>query len=178
MLRKRGGRLVCVLGLSVLLLAGSAGPVDALVALGSAGRLGGTSYYWGGCKYGSAPFPGYLRISTPPPLVTGIASRRGREMIRYGAWLVDAGTGSTIQFSGWSGLLSVRGSRWKTWSGETAFTADWRGNYRIDIRVEWWNRRLTRRIGWRADRITDYGYIDEWGTNWGGPFTSCMRQPT
>jgi hypothetical protein len=72
-------------------------------------------------------------------------------------------------------LVERRRRPWATWTGETAFIADWRGNYRIDFRIEWWDQ--TRQLAWQARRITAYYYFDEWNTAWGGPFPSCMRQP-
>jgi hypothetical protein len=126
------------------------------------------------CKYGSAPYPGYLRVSTRPPNVTGTPSRLGAEWVRYAAWLVDL-AGNTVQVTPWSGWLSAGEGAWATWTGETSFTADWRGNYRIDLRIEWWDQ--SSRLAWQAHRITAYYYFDEWNTAWGGPFPSCMRQP-
>src|SRR5215210_1343379 len=46
--------------------------------------------YSANCKYGSAPYPGYLRVSTRPPSVMGTASRAGAEWVRYAAWLIDS----------------------------------------------------------------------------------------
>lgn len=126
------------------------------------------------CKYGSAPYPGYLRVSTRPPNVTGTPTRPGPEWVRYAAWLVDP-AGNTVLVTPWSPWLSAGDGAWATWTGETSFTADWRGNYRIDLRIEWWDQ--SSRLAWRVHRITDYYYFDEWNTAWGGPFPSCMRQP-
>jgi hypothetical protein len=131
--------------------------------------------YAANCKYGSAPYPGYLRVSTRPPSVMGTPSRPGPERVRYAAYLVDP-AGNTVSVSYWSGWLPAGDGAWATWTGETSFTADWRGNYRIVIRIEWWDE--SRQIAWQLRRVTDYYYIDEWNTARGGPFTSCMRQPT
>ena len=135
---------------------------------------GQSSFFAANCKYGLAPYPGYLRVSTRPPNVSGIPSRAGAEWVRYVAWLVDP-AGNTVVVTPWSGWLSAGDGAWSTWSGETSLTADWRGNYRIDLRIEWWD--ASSLLAWRAHRITAYYYIDEWGTSWGGPFSSCMRQP-
>jgi len=135
---------------------------------------GQSTFFAANCKYGLAPYPGYLRVSTRPPNVTGIPSRAGAEWVRYIAWLVDP-AGNTVLVTPWSGWLSAGDGVWSTWSGETSLTADWRGNYRIDLRIEWWD--ASSLLAWRAQRITAYYYIDEWGTSWGGPFPSCMRQP-
>ena len=94
--------------------------------------------------------------------------------MRYGAWLVDT-AGNTVNPGAWSGFLVAGDSAWATWSGETSFTEDWRGNYRIMLRIEWWDE--SSLLAWQVNQINQYTYIDEWGTNWGGPFTSCMRQP-
>jgi hypothetical protein len=126
------------------------------------------------CKYGSAPYPGYLRVSTRPPKVTGAASRLGAEWVRFAAWLVDP-AGNTVSVTSWSPWLAAADGVWATWTGETFFTADWRGNYRIEFRIEWWDQ--SNRIAWQWHRITGYYYFDEWNTAWGGPFPSCMRQP-
>jgi hypothetical protein len=135
---------------------------------------GQTSFFGAACKYNSAPYPGSLRISTRPPQVTGTASRPGAEWVRYAAWLVDP-VGNTVDVSSWSGWLSAEDGAWATWTGETFFIADWRGNYRIDFRIEWWDQ--SSQLAWQARRVTAYYYFDEWNTAWGGPFPSCMRQP-
>jgi hypothetical protein len=130
--------------------------------------------YRAACKYNAAPYPGSLRVSTSPPQVTGTATRPGAEWVRYAAWLVDP-SGSTVDVSSWSGWLAAGDDAWATWTGETAFFADWRGNYRIEFRIEWWDQ--SSLLAWQVRRITDYYYFDEWNTAWGGPFPSCMRQP-
>lgn len=139
-----------------------------------AAQPGQNAIFPASCKYGSAPFPGYLRVSTRPPNVMGAPARPGPEWVRYAAWLVDP-AGNTVSVSSWSGWLQAGDGTWATWTGETSFTADWRGNYRIEFRIEWWSQ--SSRIAWQVRRITDYYYIDEWNTSWGGPFPSCMRQP-
>jgi hypothetical protein len=126
------------------------------------------------CKYGLAPYPGYLRVSTRPPRVTGAPGRPGAEWVRFAAWLVDP-AGNTVLVTSWSGWLAAADGAWATWTGETSFTADWRGSYRIDFRIEWWDQ--SSLIAWQVRRITNYYYFDEWNTAWGGPFPSCMRQP-
>lgn len=126
------------------------------------------------CKYGSAPYPGYLRVWTRPPQVAGMPSRPGSEWVRFAAWLVDP-AGNTVLVTSWSDWLQAADGAWATWTGETSFTADWRGNYRIVFQIEWWDR--SSRLAWKVWRIDDYYYFDEWNTAWGGPFTSCMRQP-
>jgi hypothetical protein len=135
---------------------------------------GQSTVFGAACKYNSAPYPGSLRISTRPPEVMGTTSRAGAESVRYAAWLVDP-AGNTVAVSSWSGWLTAQDGAWATWSGETAFIADWRGNYRIDFRIEWWDQ--SRQLAWQVRRITAYYYFDEWNTAWGGPFASCMRQP-
>jgi hypothetical protein len=137
-------------------------------------RPGQTSLHVATCKYGSAPYPGYLRISTRPPYVMGTPTRAGAEWVRYGAWLVDT-AGNTVNPGSWSGFLAAGDSAWATWSGETSFTHDWRGNYRIMLRIEWWDE--SKLLASQVHQVNQYTYIDEWNTNWGGPFPSCMRQP-
>jgi hypothetical protein len=109
-----------------------------------------------------------------PPQVTGTSTRAGAEWVRYAVWLVDL-AGNTVSVSSWSIWLGAGDSTWSTWTGETAFTADWRGNYRLVVLIEWWDQ--TTRLASQVRRIDEYTYIDEWNTAWGGPFTSCMRQP-
>jgi hypothetical protein len=137
-------------------------------------KPGQSAVFPANCKYGLAPYPGYLRVSTRPPNVTGTSSRPGAEWVRYAAWLVDS-AGNTVSVTSWSGWLAAGDGAWATWTGETSFTADWRGNYRIDFRIEWWDQ--SSRLAWQVRRVTDYYYFDEWNTAWGGPFPSCMRQP-
>jgi hypothetical protein len=108
--------------------------------------------------------------------VTGTSTRAGAEWVRYAAWLVDL-AGNTVMQTSWSDFLAAGDTAWATWTGETSFTADWRGNYRIVLRIEWWDE--SSLLAWQVHRVNQYNYIDEWNTTWGGgPFTSCMRQPT
>lgn len=106
--------------------------------------------------------------------MTGTPSRPGAEWVRFAAWLVDP-AGNTVSVTSWSVWLAAGDGAWATWAGETSFTANWRGNYRIEFRIEWWDQ--NNRIAWQVRRITDYYYFDEWNTARGGPFPSCMRQP-
>ena len=173
--RRKSARIACALGVAfTLLLAGSVSAADAVV-IGGNGKRGPSVTYAADCKYGSRPYPGYLKVTTWPPKVAGAPSRPGREWVRFRAWLVNPSGYGVGVWTDWSAWLRVRDDTWATWSGTTSLTADWRGNYRMDVAIEWWNN--TRRIGWRTHRITDYYYIDEWNTSWGGPFPSCMRQP-
>ncbi len=145
--------------------------------LGQGGKRGASAIPRGACKYGNNGLNGFLRTSAVPPAVSGANVRRRAGDVtraRYRAYLVDASQGhATLEVSGWSGWLRVREGRGSTWQGETAFSGGWRGNYRMDVRIEWW--RSGRLVGWRAYRITTYNYFDQYNRGPNGPLSSCYK---
>jgi hypothetical protein len=50
---------------------------------------------------------------------------------------------------------------------------DWRGNYGVDIRVEWWNSK--RMVGWRTYRLSAFQYFDQYNVGPFGPLSSCYK---
>jgi hypothetical protein len=151
-------------------------PVQAEVTGGEGWR--GASYVpQGSCKYSNNTLRGWLTTSVPPPSVTGANTRRRkrneRTRVRYAVWLVDAYTGATYAVSNWSASLLVRERSWRGWSSGTSFDADWRNNYRLELRIEWW--RSGRRIGWRSHRVTAYKFYDHYNTGPYGPIAWCTR---
>jgi hypothetical protein len=163
------------LGVLVALLCSvpAAAQADVLAAKGKRGR---SAVPTGHCKYGNTGLRGFLTTSVRPPVVTGANLRRRRRndrtSVRYAVYLVDATNGHrTLEVSNWSGWLRVREATRATWSGTTSFTYDWSGNYRVDLRVEWW--KAGRRVGWRAHRVTSYQFFDQYNAGPYGPISSC-----
>jgi len=167
-------------GLRLLIVA----PLAAILVLGAAPAQGGALGGWGkrgrsstgpvACKFGVFGTYSTLALSAYPPQVTGARARRGREFVRYRAYLVNTSE-NVVNRTGWSDWIRVRDYRWKSWSGITQMSGDWRGNYYLDYRIEWWTH--SRRIGLRDLRLYPYYYYSEHNEGPMGPFSSCFRQP-
>lgn len=173
------------------LVATTAGLVTAALALltspahaypyadsGSGTFIGRASTTTGSCKYMRTNVNGWMRTATSPPVVTGANPTYGAgndwSWVRYRAFLVRLDTGATVTSTGWSGWLSVRDDQSATWSGTTLLDGtDWRGNYVVDYRIEWWNS--TRILGWQAHRLTPYVYYDGISSGSYGPISSCYK---
>jgi hypothetical protein len=161
-------------GLLAALLAtvlGAAPAADAHSVLAERGWTG-ASYIpdRGVCKFRVG---GVLQVGTNPPTVTGPNLRRRRRDLtraRYAVWFMR-GNGEVLDASNWSGWIRVSDRGWSTWNGFTAFNGDWRNNYLLDFRIEWWKR--GRRKGWRAYRMETYNYWDQYNIGPYGPFSSC-----
>ena len=163
------------LGLAALVTCLAVAPAHAYV-LASAGKRGASRSSAARCEYRNTGLRGYLTLTAFPPVVRGANLRRGRRdltWVRYKAYWVDGYTGNTLVSSGWSSWRLASDRRRTTWGGSTYWSADWRGNYLLDIRVEWWKR--SRRIGWRAHRTGTYYYYDQYDRGPYGPFSSCAR---
>ena len=143
-------------------------------SLGGWGKRGLSRTGAATCKFGVFSTYSLLTLSAFPPWVTGARARRGREWVRYRAYLVNTAE-NVVNRTRWSAWLRVRDYRWKTWGGITQLAGDWRGNYYLDYRIEWWSP--SRRIGLRDLRIYPYYYYSEHNEGPMGPFTSCLRQP-
>ena len=150
-------------------------PSAAAYTLDGRGKQGATRTGPVVCKFGNYRTYGALTMAGNPPRVTGAASRRGREYVRYRAYVVNRSNEGVVTSTDWSAWLSARDSRYSTWNGSTTLSADWRGNYYLDYRIEWWTS--TRRIGMRDLRLSPYYYYSEHNEGPMGPFTSCARQP-
>jgi hypothetical protein len=171
-------RLLLASLLSTAFLALAVPPLASAEVLTTRGKHGASSTSRGGdCWYRNTGLRGYLVTRVWPPTVTGANLRRrhkDRTWVHYRAELVDAADGHrTLASTGYSSWLRVREGRRRTWSGLTSLDADWRGSYRIDVLVEWWNR--TRRVGYRWHRVKAYNYYDEYNVGPFGPFSSCYR---
>jgi hypothetical protein len=145
------------------------------IVVSGSGYRGSSHVEAGACKYGNTGLRGTLTTTVAPPTVSGVNMRRRRgerSWARYAVFLVDANNGHRkLQASSWSGWLRVRERVKSTWTGSTAFVADWQGNYRADVVIEWWN--ATRRVGRRKHRVTSYWWYDQYGTGPYGPVSSC-----
>lgn len=147
------------------------------VVIGGEGWRGSSYVPQGGCKYGNTGLNGFLETSVAAPTVSGAnvhrRRRSERSLVRYAVWIVDAADGhATLASSNWSSWVRVSERQRLTWGGApTAFVGDWRGNYRLDLRIEWW--RSGRRIGWRAHRVDSYNWFDQYNTGPYGPVSSC-----
>jgi hypothetical protein len=144
--------------------------------LTGAGARGSSYLPEGRCKYGNTGLRGILDTGVAPPVVGGanVRARRRNERtwVRYRVELVDVNAGhATLITSNWSGWLRVSERATRTWTGFSAFAADWRGNYRLDVLIEWWTSK--RRIGWRWHRLERYAFFDQYNTGPYGPISSC-----
>jgi hypothetical protein len=150
-------------------------PAQAQVT-GGAGWRGSSYLPQADCKYSNNGLRGWLTASVSGPSVTGTNTSRRRHYerswARYAVWLVGVYSGSTYAVSNWSSWLRVRERSWRSWNGITALSADWAGDYRLEVRFEWW--RNGRRIGWRSHRITSYRYFDQYNVGPYGPLSWCM----
>jgi hypothetical protein len=173
-LAKAGGMGAVVLTIALA----AAAPASAHVVLGGSGLRGASIVGQGTCKYGVFGPRGVLQVGIPSPAVSGANTRRGtrreRSYVRYRVFLTDASNNfATLQTSGWSGWLRLRQSTASGWSTPTFFDMDWRGNYGADVRIEWWSSR--RMIGWRAHRLTSFGFYNQYDVGPMGPLASCFK---
>ena len=166
-----------IAGLALLIAVLCATPAQAQsTVLSGAGARGSSYVPEGRCKYGNTGLRGFLETSVAPPVVSGAdrfrRRRRERTWVRYRVELVDANAGhGTLAGSDWSSWIFVGERATRTWPGSTSFTGDWRGNYRLDVLIEWWTSKA--RIGWRWHRLVSYGFVDQYNTGPYGPISSC-----
>lgn len=164
------GAATCALALFV------AAPAQAEVT-GGAGFRGSSSVPQGTCHYRNSGLRGWLAVGVPSPAATGVnttsSNHDEQSYVRYAVWLVNYYSGTTQQASSWSSWLSVRERSWRSWTSGTSFNADWRGDYRLVLRFEWW--RGTRRLGWRSHRITAYKWFNQYNVGPFGPMLWCKR---
>jgi hypothetical protein len=103
-----------------------------------------------------------LHMYAPAPAVFAKNRRAGggndAAWVRFRTFLVDYKTGQTLARNGWSAWVRAYDNRAARWNGSQFFSADARGMYRVDYRIEFWNQ--TSMIGWVADRSTNYYYYD------------------
>ena len=148
------------------------------VVIGEAGKRGTSTVAQGTCKYGVFGPRGVLQVGAFAPVVGGAntrrRTRRERTYVRYRVHVTDAFRDfATLAVSDWSGWIRVRQSATGSWSGPTIFDMDWRGNYGADVRIEWWS--ATRMLGWRAHRLTAFGFFDQYDVGPFGPISSCYK---
>ncbi len=141
-------------------------------------KRGKATVYQARCKYGVFGPRGVLQVGTRPPLVSGAntkrRTRRERTRVRYRVSVTDAFQGfGTLVTSGWSDFIRVRQSQRRTWTGFTSWDMEWRGNYGLDVRIEWWNSR--RRVGWRDYRINAFQFFNQYNAGPFGPISSCYK---
>jgi hypothetical protein len=142
---------------------------------GGSGAVAGYSVPTGSCKYNGVN--GTLTISVAPPQVYAknvyAGANNDSAYIRYRVFAVDANTGNTIASSGYSGYGYATDVTPARFSGSTAFSQTWRGNYRLVIRIEWWNS--TQLKGWLDERLTRYNYYNQYNAGPYGPMSSCAK---
>jgi hypothetical protein len=166
-----------LLAVTAVVLVASLAPASAHGGIvGQGGKRGKSTIYRGDCKYGNNGLRGFLTTSAPSPSVTGANLRRRRKdytYVRFAVWLRDASGGGVLQASSWSSWIRVSDrSGLRTWRGGTEFPPhDWRGNYRLEIGIEWWTSR--RRVGWRNAVLTSYNFYDQYNVGPFGPLASC-----
>ncbi len=141
------------------------------------GRMG---VRMGTCKYGVQGPVGFLQAVIWPPNVAAPNLRRGvvdATWARYRAVLVDANSGTPLWRTRWSGWLRAVDNEFRTWTGKTVLAKwDWRGNYVVRVKVEWWNS--TRKLGQKWWALHRYGYLNEYNVGPFGPMTTCFKANT
>jgi hypothetical protein len=150
-------------------------PAHAYV-LDAAGKRGGSTTSGANCQYRNTGLRGYLTLTGYAPTVRGANLRRGRRdltYVRYKVFWMNAYNGDILARSGWSSWRLASDRRRYTWGGSSSWSLDWRGNYYLDIFVEWWKR--GRRIGWRDHRTGSYYFYDQYNRGPYGPYSSCAR---
>jgi len=163
---------------TALLVAPQAAPAAPVDVLGASGKRGAAIVHQARCKYGVFGPRGVLQVGARPPVVRGAntrrRTRRERTSVRYRVYITNVFAGNTtLVASEWSGFIRVRQSQRRTWPGFTSFDMEWRGNYGVDIRIEWWNSK--RMIGWRAYRINSFQFYDQYNAGPFGPISSCYK---
>jgi hypothetical protein len=166
---------------TAVLLALAAAPVASaqqVTVIGGAGKRGEAALWQGTCKYRIFVRTGLLMVGIPAPTVTGAntrrRTRRERTSVRYRVEVTDAFNNfASLSTSSWSGFIRVRQSERLTWTGETTFEMDWRGNYGANILIEWWKSKRT--IGWRVYRLSAFQYFDQYNVGPFGPLSSCYK---
>jgi len=150
-----------------------------VTVIGGAGKRGTATLWQASCKYRIFVRTGLLIVGVATPTVTGAntrrRTRRERTYVRYRVYATDAFNNfPTLTTSSWSDYIRVRQSETGTWTGEpTTFEMDWRGNYGVDIRVEWSNSK--RMVGWQAYRLSAFQYFDQYNVGPFGPISSCYK---
>ena len=170
--------LVGVTLMFAALLGASSAVPTAEAALLSAGGYRGLSEVQATarCKYSSVGPQGTLATTAFTPAVVGADLRAGVEDItwaRYRTFLVDS-AGNTADATGWSGWLRASDQRGSVWTGAPAtLVGAWRGSYRLETRIEWWNS--SRMLGWAAHAVARYQFFDQFNSGPYGPYSRCAR---
>jgi hypothetical protein len=103
-----------------------------------------------------------LHMNAPGPIVLAKNFHAGggndAAWVRFRTFLVDHRTGQTLARNGWSDWVYAYDNRPARWTGSQFFSADARGMYNVQYRIEFWNQ--TSMVGWVADHSTTYNYYD------------------
>ena len=174
----RHARIRTLVRVVVVLAVVAVPPAAHAGVIGGAGQRGASIVGQGTCKYGVFGPRGVLQVGVAQPAVSGANTRRGtrreRTWIRYRVFVTDAFRDfATVATSSWSDFIRLRQSDGGTWSSPTILDMDWRGNYGADVRIEWWNSK--RMIGWRAHRVTEFLFYDQYDVGPFGPISSCYK---
>ncbi|MCW2637546.1 MAG: hypothetical protein JWQ99_3913 [Blastococcus sp.] len=172
---RRSALRLFVAFLSLAAVVGFASPAGATV-IGSSGATGVSSVGQGACEY--LPAWGNLRVSEAPPTIYARNYRSGGgndwQYVRYSIALIDAASGAVLQQTGYSGAAVAWDNAPARFSGQTSLLANWRGNYRMLVTIEWLDTTGRTVLGRAYQRVDSYRY---WSNAVGpyGPFSSCAK---
>ena len=113
----------------------------------------------------------------PPPSIYArnywAGAGNDAQPVRYRVFVVDVQTGQTIASSGYSGIATAYDNRPASFSGSSSWLLCNRGQYRVDYRIEWLRQGDNALLGWVADRVPTYMYIDQMVGSYA--IDRCMR---
>ena len=169
-------RLALVPAVAILALIASTGAVQAypFAASGAWGPYVADAPI--DCRHKVFGASSLLHMHAPAPVVYAKNIRAGggndAKWVRFRTFLVDHKTGQTLARNGWSDWVYAYDNRPARWNGTQFFSADARGMYNVEYRIEFWNQ--TSMVGWVADHSTSYNYFDNGNV---GPIrmSACWR---
>ncbi|GAA5019342.1 hypothetical protein GCM10023258_06890 [Terrabacter aeriphilus] len=175
--RQQLARLLAAVALVVAAVLATVTPASAAIYDGR-GTFGAYVAPQIDCRHKIWVATGVLQMTIPAPTVYAHNYRAGAgndgAYIRYAAYVVDAWTGGVLYRTGWSGWSYAYDNRAAAFSGAATYSPDWRGNYVVDYRIEWWAPGGTAPLGWVAHRADRYPYADVY-TIARGVFSSCYK---
>lgn len=176
-IRRRALAVLAVLALTLASLVVLVSPASAGSYAG-AGAIGPYAVPQIDCRHKIWGTTGVLQMTAPPPTVYAYNYRAGAgndgAYIRYAVYLANVRTGATMQASSWSGWAWAADNRPAAFSGAAMYSPDWRGQYVVDYRIEWWAAGGRAPLAWTAHRADRYFYVAS-NTVAGGVWQTCMK---
>jgi hypothetical protein len=167
-------RLLAVVTAVLAVLAVNAPAADAAY-ITSGGRPGPVYVPRANCAFNNAW--GTLTLSTNPPTIYAPNRYSGagndRRLVRYRVSVVNLNTGQTVASTALSGWAWAWDNYPAQFSGVTTLRVDWRYQYSLRYRVNWYNRYGTR-TGYAIHRADAYNYY-QGGIGPFGPLSVCMQ---